>query len=868
MQDVAATIRYLWRNWLPTHTRERFITGFGLSSADECERVLAFLAASHDIGKAMPAFQAMQGSADCVFREKIRERLKGNNLPFRTDLQDPHAVPHSLVSQFIMERNGVDRTVAVIVGSHHGVPPQASDFSQRKARPNNTGFGSAEWREVQNGLFGYALDFSRMDKDRIGSVKAELGIQIPVAGLLSMADWIGSNTDIFPMIPLDEVSPEDLEKRLAQAMGRIGLSHMWVPPASSRGDFGKRFGYDPRPFQSATGKAAESMESPGVIFIEASTGEGKTEAALFVAEIIAEKFGCGGVVFALPTQATADGIFGRFRDWMRNVSSEDPHTLFLAHGRSKFNDSYRELPRQNWGGGLPVREKVFVHSWFTGPKKGLLSDFCVGTVDQVLMCGLKQRYGQMRHLALANKVVIVDECHAYDAYMGSYLCKALEWLGAYRVPVILMSATMPPGRKSELLGAYYAGRNGGKRPECTANPSGYPLITVACDSSVTETAAESSVKGRTVTVEWNGHDSVSEIIRRYNSETATVGVILNTVRRAQETYSCLKAEFPDAEVILIHSRFTCFRRSELELAVLGCAGKDAPSRGENLVIVVGTQVIEQSLDIDFDLLLTDICPVDLLIQRMGRLHRHQRGRPAELSDPHCVILDDRSGTFEEGSEYIYRRLQLYNTRLLVKDLVRIPDDVPRLVASAYGGKLEVPADIASDYADAVQEDRLLLDKKELKAKVFQLKDPWRGRDIVGLLGNGFEDSLSEECARATVRDIDGSIEVILVGMRDDGSFFDIEFGETFPSGPGFTDADAFRMTGSRISLPARFSKSGNMEKTLCELRTIDGKKVPPSWRTCGWISDEPFLFTDGDCRVVLQNTEMKYDRERGLYVIE
>ena len=866
MQDVTATIRHLWKNWLPEHTRKQFIEGFNVDSADECENILAFLAASHDIGKATPAFQAMLDSDNTTFKNVIRENLNHYNFPFRTDLQNPHAIKHSFASQLIMERNGIDRTVAVIVGSHHGIPPTRDDFSQKKARPNNTGFNNTEWLNVQNGLFEYALELSHLDRNSAKCIKAKISAQFPAAGLLSLADWIGSNTEIFPLLPIDTVCPENSEKRIEHALGLIELSHRWMPPADSCGEFRKRFDYDPRPFQATVSEISSNMAAPGVIFIEAPTGEGKTEAALMAAEHLAEKFGCGGVVFALPTQATADGIFGRFKDWMEKISSDNPQTLFLAHGRSKFNNTYRDLPRQDWGRGMPNKEKVFIHSWFTGPKKGLLSDFCVGTVDQILMCGLKQRYGQMRHLALSNKIVVVDECHAYDAYMGSYLCKALEWLGAYKVPVILMSATMPPGRKTELLNAYYSGEIGRKVSGFTIHSPGYPLITTACDGLITETVAESTVKGKNVTVEWNGHDSIADIIQNYNTENATVGVILNTVRRAQETYSDLKKELPEADILLIHSRFTCFRRSELESAVLERAGKNSSSRGNNLTIIVGTQVIEQSLDIDFDLLLTDICPVDLLIQRIGRLHRHERTRPSNLSEPHCVILDDRGGEFEKGTEYIYQKLHLYNTRSLVNEIINIPDDVPHLVSSAYGGTLEIPADLAPEYAEAKQENKLLLNKKETKAGVFQLKDPWKCTDLVSLLDNS-ENSLSDECARATVRDIDGSIEVILVGLHEDGTFFDIESGETIPSDSRFTEKNAFRMTGSKISLPARFSRPEFMGKTLSELQMISAKE-PSSWKDHGWISEELILFMDENLKTELLNTKMEYDQERGLFVIE
>lgn len=861
MRDVCEVSRILWRTWLPESTKRTIMKGLSSDDEDFCLKVISFLAASHDVGKAIPAFQS-----GTLFDERcdgtVNRRLSETGLRFRTDLNDRHAVPHSLASQMLLERNGVDRSLSSVAGSHHGIPPNLSDLSPRHSFPENTGFEDGSWVSVQNELFDYCLGISSMSREEITGLSMEPEAQMLVAGLVSMADWIGSNLDYFPLIDADTDTVIDYDARIREASELIQLPVPWIPSEVTDSTFEEHFGYKLRPFQDAVVKVVSRMPSPGMVIVEASTGEGKTEAAMVASEILSNRFGYGGTMFALPTQSTADGIFGRFVSWMGTVS-DSPHTIFLAHGRSKYNQTYTSLPRSGWGCGNPGSEKAYIHSWFDGPKKGLLSDFCVGTVDQVLMCGLKQRYGQMRYLAISNKVVIIDECHAYDAYMGSYLCKALEWLGACGTSVVLLSATMPPGRKRELIEAYSMGA-GHKCDQAPSDP-GYPLITTFSDGRLEETVAESSVKGRVVKIRWDGTSSPEEIIGRYSGVKPIIGIIVNTVRRAQKLYAHLKKTYADARVVLLHSRFTCFRRSEIESEILEYAGKNSV-RGEHLTIIVGTQVIEQSLDIDMDMLLTDLCPVDLLIQRIGRLHRHQRERPEGLSEPMCIVMDDRHGDFEEGTQHVYSKMQLFNTRELVGSSISVPEDVPCMVSAAYGPPLIVPHEIADEYAKAVSEDRMTMESKQQAARVFQIKDPWKVKSLVGMLENRPGEA-GDQSAKATVRDIDGSIEVIIVGSDAGGTFYDVNTGDMIPDAGSFTDEDAFRLTGSKVSLPAIFTSKGWMGGTI---EDIIGRmsSIPREWIESRWLAGEMILVLDGRRETELRGIRIRYDAEMGLIEIE
>ena len=228
------------------------------------------------------------------------------------------------------------------------------------------------------------------------------------------------------------------------------------------------FGHDEaRPVQRAAHQLTFTAPGPGLLLIEAPMGEGKTEAALLAAEVVAAKTGAAGLFVGLPTQATTDQMFSRVTDWLRRAAS--PPTVALAHGKARRNQAYRRLMPAGVGmdedaAGLTASQ------WLAGRKRVLLTPVVVGTIDQLLLAGIASRHVALRFLGLTGKAVIIDEVHAYDAYMSVILGRALAWLGAARVPVILLSATLPAAARRSLLTSY-AGT------EVGLTGTGYPLLT-------------------------------------------------------------------------------------------------------------------------------------------------------------------------------------------------------------------------------------------------------------------------------------------------------------------------------------------------------------------------------------------------------
>ena len=424
---------------------------------------------------------------------------------------------------------------------------------------------------------------------------------------------------------------------------------------------------------------------PGIMIIEAPMGQGKTEAALSAAEILMNRFHLSGAAFFLPSQATSNAMFTRMTAWAKQQPEASGIAVSLVHGQAEFNEEFRQLE----AGSVAVNEwepdSLLVHSFFRGRKTKLLANLVVGTVDQLLMAALRQKHVMLRHLGLIGKVVIIDECHVYDAYMNTYLDCVLKWLSAYHVPMILLSATLPGRRREELLKAYSSAK---KLPASFRETGEYPLISWTEGNCPHKEAIAPEGESRTVRIE---RTTQTQAITELGNAIACgcAGFIVNTVRRAQELWNFLKNAYPNATILMDHSRDLTPDRLHHEQEILRRVGKTSASEQRRGILVIGTQVLEQSLDLDFDLLVTDLCPMDLLLQRIGRLHRHSRQRPSGLETPRCLVLGAQE-ELDEGSRHVYGDYLLLRTRALLPEKIRLPQDISPLVQKTYDETLWSP----------------------------------------------------------------------------------------------------------------------------------------------------------------------------------
>lgn len=618
--------------------------------------------------------------------------------------------------------------------------------------------------------------------------------------------------------------------------------------------------------QKAAGEAAQ----PGLFILEAPMGMGKTEAALAASEILAEKRQEGGLAFFLPSQATANAMNERVSGWAGQFAQWAPLSYELAHGKAMLNKEFAALAEH----AMSVNEDASLttefspdapaglsaHAFFLGRKTQLLADFVVGTVDQFLLGALKQRHLMLKHLGLAGKVVVVDEVHAYGQYMNRFLDSMLSWLGAYQTPVILLSATLPGKRRRELVQAYL--------PEAPADGAAleeeraYPLLTWTDGAAVhTETVALSAPPTEVEIL--RGEDAgVVPFLRERLRAGGCAGVILNTVRRAQQVAADLRRAFPGAEVILNHAQFAMPGRLRKEERLKQKLGKHSTPAERNGCLVVGTQVLEQSLDIDFDVLVTDLCPMDLLLQRMGRLHRHPgRDRPAGVKRAACLVLGAEGEELEGGAQAIYGEYLLRKTLCLLPEKIDLPGDISRLVQEVYAagndGRLGLDA-LRAKYEKE-------MDDRDQKAKPMCLpnapRDP--GSYIHGLLDHDFT-PISEAQAEASVRDGAASIEVLLLQYGEDGMLHTLT-GEALCIAPDTPPSreEAEVILRQSLRLPYFFSLPYRMKETIKQLEAVR-QGVLREWARSPRVGRELFLLLDPAGEASLLGQRLRYDGEDGL----
>ena len=865
-RDTAGVMRLLVQHWLPESTW----IAMGLEE-EELVRVACFIGAVHDIGKASVAFQTNILRHIPEARDRLLQALflRGQNA---NDIKTPHA----RASEEILLKLGCPPGLASVAGAHHGKPQEngIDDFiggQMEILHDNYWGTGQKKlWMAIWQELFQAALSlagYASADELPDLSIPAELLL----TGLLTMADWIASNSRYFPLIPADSLGEEEAyPERVYRAWRALDLTSPWEGEyaAMDEGTFQRRFAFPPNEVQRAVLDVAAGMSTPGILILEAQMGVGKTEAALAAAEIFATRFHMGGLYFGLPTQATTNGIFGRLMAWAQGQSREVGHSIRLAHGMAELNEDYR----QRLSGRAVTEEDaldggVLVHSWFQGRKQALLADFVVGTVDQLLMAALKQKHLMLRHLGLAGKVVVVDECHAYDTYMNRYLDRALTWLGCYHVPVILLSATLPSKRRAELVEAYL-GTGAGEGT--WRDNRGYPLLTWTDGGRVHQQVIPQRPAARQIRVDTIDSEKLPELLRNMMAQGGCAGVLVNTVKKAQTLASELRELFPAFEVVLFHGQFLMPDRAEREQELLDRLGKNSTLAQRNHLIVVGTQVLEQSLDIDFDFMVTELCPMDLLLQRMGRLQRHDRSdRPQQFRQAYCCVLDAAEDAFDPGSRAVYGEWLLWRTRKLLPKSIALPDDIPRLVQDTYGWEAEdcLAPDARSEQAR--QAYALAQQRQSVKAGAFAILPPESHRDTRrNVLDDWMQDAQDggEAAACAAVRDGDPSVDVLVMERHADGSVHFLPWqmeGQAIATDRPPSQEESLLIARQRLRLPGYFGRKWNIRKVIEELEE-QNRKYLAQWQRSPMLKGELVLLLDEKQTAHLAGMTLQYDQAVGL----
>lgn len=768
LDDVAAVAERLWDVALTPRQRAWVAAACRVDEAT-MRAWWIFLAGIHDAGKASAAFQGLVPD--------LAARVVAPDLP--TGSIVGKAIRHDQVSGAILVHawgnawapNVVSMTwqsLAAVISGHHGVlrsKRELSDASFRALEP------FPAWAPYQRALLDVRAERLGLRPDRVPTPTSS-AVVLALAGLMTVSDWIGSDQERFPVT----ATPVRAEST-SLAVGAV-TPGAWAAPRVTPGhEFGDLFvvvGRDagapsvpctPRASQRAVIDALDGRSDPCLVLVEDRTGSGKTEAALWAAYRGLEN-GARGVYIGMPTRATANQLHQRAERFLARALDDDTARARLLHsGIEAADPAVGETPAPS-AVAVPgddaetaVREETDARAWFLDRRRGLLERFGVGTIDQALLAVLTTRHFAVRLWGLQGKVVIADEVHAYDAYMSALLDRAVEWLAALDCPIVLLSATLPPSRRAELVTAYRRGRLAARERKrgrrlrldaVTFEDAPYPRLTVADADGVEVIAVDDPREPRTFAVdrldvpEQDDGALVADRVAEAVADGGCVAVVCNTVALAQRRFAAIRRRVDaDTEVLLLHAKLRPAEREPLEqrlMTMLGPATRIGAGRPERLV-VVATQVIEQSLDVDFDLMWSDVAPIDLLIQRAGRIHRHERRdehgateRPAAHRVPRLIVLDTVGRSiarpYVRGNDRVYAPPVLHRTRHLLRGCQEItePNDLDRMIGAVYPAKpgneaLGLPAEDAAALALADEQLRSETRKRDDEAQRNLIADP-------------------------------------------------------------------------------------------------------------------------------------------------
>ncbi len=652
------------------------------------------LAALHDIGKVSPGFQIKCPAwlARYSLTEQALEEGWGICL-------SDHAKVTQFTLQSLLAKSSLGRWAAA-VGAHHGrIKGERVDVRE-------------PWEEERVRLATEIVNAFGPLPDR-SPTEADLWF---VAGLTTVADWIGSDEDNFP-----QDRSLDLQGRTDQA--RTALANINWKPLRTR---------ELQTFSDLFPQITEANDlqvsaiqvicEPGVYVIEGPMGYGKTEAAMAAAYRLIAGGAATGFYFALPTQTTSNRIHLRLGPFVERIAI-DSTELRLAHSSSWLLDGHppKLFPADARDSEAQEHVRAGI-SWFASAKRSLLARCGVGTIDQALLGIVAAKHFFVRQFGLAGKIVILDEVHTYDLYTGTLITQLVKRLRELHCTVIILSATLTEGRRRELLGV----------PETRPLSNAYPLVSGVANGFVERECLPPPSKLIHIR-HCPSQVSVDEVLKRASGGDCVLW-IRNTVDEAQQTYRALRTAtaIGGPAIALLHARFPYFRREQIETEWMNKLGKDSADRPRACVLV-STQVAEQSVDLDSDLLITDHAPTDMLLQRIGRLWRHERNpRPClrpevwiqlpDLNGPALCHSDAKALRHAFGkSARVYapyvllRSLQQWSMRVSL----RLPEDIRDLLEATYAN-----AAIDEPPAWAELRDELEKQKNRMAMKALNATSVW------------------------------------------------------------------------------------------------------------------------------------------------
>lgn len=630
---------------------------------------ITFICAMHDIGKAHPVFQGRDTETNEMLRgyELNQEAM---STMFRHEEYAEKMIKQTDLFGFDADTRS-KIMIRQIISLHHQKEKERKKEDFVEIKPKT----AERWGNMQKYIYNYIKEIFPCEKIEFPDAvfknqKTKFAVENGILGILITSDWIASNNDVMDNKTIRDFS--DINEYIKEKKEIVklflfsqGLAYSSFPNVRS---FDSIFHFgDGRPVQHDVAKLVQNNNIK-LMLIESGCGSGKTEAALYAASVLGNKNGLSGIYMGLPTGTSAEAIQGRVDDFLSELHMR----------KTKLYTSKSML----------LRENNTEPSWTDVSRQRLLAPSAVGTVDQVMTAARLVRFESVRMAGLSSKVLIIDEIHAYDAYMITVIERLLQICNVLGVPVILLSATLPVSTKKKLFSTII-------NESDIDMHSGYPLISyVTTDNEFYECQSESYEPDKNIECEslpiLNDYESIAERAVRNVKYGGCECVIMNTVADAINVYDSIKKIADDNyNLILYHARMPEKTKDEKIKKILKWCGKNRSERPER-AIIVGTQVLEQSIDIDVDYMITAICPVDLLLQRIGRYHRHgDAGTIREHMDVKNVVQVLIPNTDDNaeygGTGHVYKPCYLDATRQVIveRPVLQIPSCTPEIINRVY-----------------------------------------------------------------------------------------------------------------------------------------------------------------------------------------
>ena len=721
--------------------------GFSSNEIEKAALWFAYFLAWHDIGKFANGFQQL-------FQHNNPKLVAPD--PSKGYFSRHDSLGHWLWKEYLIEKSEIqleqynnnikdiyDIWLLIMTG-HHGKPPilEAKGKLSFNAHDKQA---SLDYIKAINQLFiadaklmCYPTNF--FDKTFRKNLTK---LSWLLAAITVISDWLGSNEQFFPFCSKSmELSEYWANYALANAEKAVAT----LPKRSSITPFNGiknlfPFIEKPTPLQQQALSCQLTNIGPELFIMEDVTGAGKTEASMILAHRLMAAGKAQGIYIGMPTQATANGIYQRTAQIYGQLYQADSHpSLVLAHGASYMNPTFTQtiinldnISQQKYLNNDNSASSE-CNEWFVDTrKKSLLAEVGVGTLDQALMAVMPFKHQSLRLLGLRHKLLILDEVHAYDSYMVKLLESLLHYHASQGGSAIILTATLPFFLREKLLNAFYSGLTSTPSSLTVNTDLPFPLFTQLNQKSLVEQAIETrdEVK-RQVKIDWiDNINSGIEKIKRAIEQGKIICWIKNSVADAISLYQQIKQNLhlDTKQILLFHSRFAYCDRLAIEQKTIEWAGKTSNNTIRSAKIIIATQVIEQSLDLDFDEMISDIAPIDLLIQRAGRLQRHVRDKhgniksathqnqPRDERNPPILTVfaptwqDDPSEDWLDNPEfrntkYVYaNHAYLWFTQRVLRErgVITMPEEARLLIEAVYRHDLEPPEGLQEAFYKALGE---------------------------------------------------------------------------------------------------------------------------------------------------------------------